>query len=253
MSGKVTQPPQDPFARFRTATRARIGLGRSGDALPTAALLEFQAAHGRARDAVHGAVEFEELARQLAPIQTLLVRSGATDRAIYLRRPDLGRQLAPSDCATVEKASSDWDLVFVIADGLSADAVSRHAAPMLRRILPLLEGWRIAPVVLASQARVALGDDIAHRLGARMVAVLIGERPGLSVADSLGIYLTWAPRPGRADSERNCISNIHGDGLSYEAAARTLVWLMQQARHRQLTGVQLKIDNVPSAPIENQS
>lgn len=250
MSSKVTDFPQDPFARFRVATRARIGLGRSGDALPTSALLDFQAAHSRARDAVHGAVDFDDIARQLAPLSTLSVKSCAVDRATYLRRPDLGRQLAPADHAPLDAVHGDWDIAFVIADGLSANAVSRHAVPMLRQALFHLDGWRIAPVVLTSQARVALGDEIAHRLGARMVAVLIGERPGLSVADSLGIYLTWDPRPGRADSERNCISNIHGDGLSYEAAAKILAWLMQQARQRQITGIHLKLDSAPALTID---
>jgi ethanolamine ammonia-lyase small subunit len=228
----------DPWARFRLATRARIGLGRAGDGLPTTALLDFQQAHALARDAVHGRVDFAALAAQLAPLPTLRVRSAAADRTTYLRRPDLGRRLDPDGAAALTLGA--WDVAFVIGDGLSAAAVTDHAVPTIRAVLERLHGWTVAPIVLAEQARVALGDDVGARLGARMVAVLIGERPGLSVANSLGIYLTWEPRVGRRDSERNCISNIHADGLSYAQAADKLVWLMTEARARRLTGVDLK-------------
>jgi ethanolamine ammonia-lyase small subunit len=231
----------DPWARLRQATAARIGLGRSGDALPMQAVLDFQLAHAQARDAVHTALEVDLLAGQLAPLPVLRVRSAAADRGLYLRRPDLGRRLAP-ECRE-GLAPSGKDIVFVIGDGLSARAVQRHAVPLLRACLERLQGISVAPVVIATQARVALGDEIGGLLGARLCAVLIGERPGLSVADSLGVYLTHAPRLGRADSERNCISNIHGaGGLSYAAAADKLVWLMRQALIRRLTGVQLKDD-----------
>lgn len=244
-------PHQDPFARWRTATRARIGLGRAGDALPTAALLDFQAAHSRARDAVHGHVDFDAIAAQLAgifPAPPLRVRSRAADRFVYLRRPDLGRRVHPDDLPRLQAADGGgFELVFVVADGLSAAAVNTHAAPLLAQLAPRLAGWRLAPVVLASQARVALGDEIAEALGARMVAVLIGERPGLSVADSLGIYLTYAPRIGCPDAARNCISNIHADGLGYARAAATLCWLLDQARRLRLTGVALKLDAPPEA------
>lgn len=233
---------KDPWARWRTTTRARIGLGRSGDALPTGALIEFQAAHGRARDAVHGAADFSALARHLAPSSGLLVRSQAGDRATYLRRPDLGRRLDPACHADLAAVRGDWDLAFIIADGLSARAAMTHAAPLLQACLPLLAGWNIAPLVFAGQARVGLGDEIGERLGARCVAMLIGERPGLSVADSLGIYMTWAPRQGRADAERNCISNIHADGLAYPQAAATLAWLLRAARQRGVSGIELKPD-----------
>jgi ethanolamine ammonia-lyase small subunit len=236
----VTTPVKDPWARWRGATRARIGLGRSGDALPTGALLDFQAAHGRARDAVHGAADFAAIAGALAPLPTVPVRSQATDRAMYLRRPDLGRRLDPTALPALDHARAEWDVAFVIADGLSACAIERHAIPLLQACLPRLEGWRIAPVVLAEQARVALGDEIGERLGAACVAVLIGERPGLSVADSLGVYLTWAPRIGRKDAERNCISNIHAGGLDYAPAAATLGWLLHEARLRKLSGIGLK-------------
>lgn len=227
----------DPWARWRAATRARIGLGRSGDALPTRALLDFELAHSRARDAVHSAVDFDALEQQLAQ-PCLHVRSQAADRLTYLRRPDLGRRLDPA----CDLPRGDYDLAIVIADGLSAKAVAAHAVPLLRACLAKLGGWRIAPVVLAGQARVALGDEIGARLNAACVVVLIGERPGLSAADSLGIYLTWHPQPGRRDAERNCISNIHGGGLDYDSAARMVVWLLSEARRRKLSGTGLKLD-----------
>ncbi|WP_341910773.1 ethanolamine ammonia-lyase subunit EutC [Ferrovibrio terrae] len=237
---------KDIWARWRGATRARIGLGRSGDALPTAPLLEFQAAHSRARDAVHGAVDFAALAAALTPHPSLAVHSQATDRATYLRRPDLGRRL---DVASAEALPrGDYDVAFVIADGLSARAVDTHAAGVLKLCLEKLADWHIAPIVLAAQGRVALGDEIGERLNAAAVAVLIGERPGLSVADSLGIYLTWAPRSGRADSERNCISNIHDAGMSHAAASDLLVWLLREARRRKLSGIELKVDPAAALP-----
>ncbi|WP_029009545.1 ethanolamine ammonia-lyase subunit EutC [Azospirillum halopraeferens] len=240
----MTRPPvADPWATLRAATRARIGLGRCGDGLPTAPLLDFQLAHARARDAVHTPFDAPAVAAALDGAEgvpaVVEVRSAAPDRATYLKRPDLGRRLAPESAARLTPGTPD--IVFVIADGLSATAVHAHAAPTLTAVLARLAGWRIGPVVLAHQARVALGDAIGERLGAAMVAVLIGERPGLSAADSLGIYLTLDPRPGRSDAERNCLSNIHPpDGLGYDAAADTLVRLMHAARERGLTGVGLK-------------
>jgi ethanolamine ammonia-lyase small subunit len=244
----MTVPTTDPWSALRRHTPARIALGRAGDSLPSARLLEFYLAHARARDAVHQAVDFERLAAELAGIETIRVRSAAPDRARYLQRPDLGRRL-DADCRDL-LVQGEHDAAFVIADGLSARAVQEHSSATLREILGHLRGWRVAPVVLASQGRVALGDEIGHRLGARMVAVLIGERPGLSSADSLGIYLTFDPRPGRRDSERNCISNIHPpDGLGYKGAAHKLCYLMTQARRLRLTGIGLK-DDVPALAVE---
>ncbi|CAO3404661.1 ethanolamine ammonia-lyase subunit EutC [Azospirillum palustre] len=231
---------KDPWARFRSATRARIALGRSGDALPTKALLEFQLAHARARDAVHSAVDFDRLAADLSPLETIRVHSAAPDRPTYLRRPDLGRRLDPASAAGL--TAGEWDLVFVIADGLSAAAVQVNAAPLVRACTARLGHLRIGPVVLAEQARVALGDEVASAMGARLVALLVGERPGLSAAESLGVYLTWDPKSGRADSERNCISNIHSGGLSIQTAADKLCWLATEAARLKLTGVALKED-----------
>ncbi len=239
----------DPFARFRLATRARIGLGRSGDALPTAALLEFQMAHARARDAVHGSVDFDALAAALAPHPSVRVKSAAPDRAAYLRRPDLGRRLDDADRARLEalpRLDKPWDIAFVIADGLSATAVNANAATTFAECMARLPGnWSVAPAILAEQGRVALGDDVAFALGARLVAILVGERPGLSVSDSLGIYLTLDPRPGRLESERNCISNIHADGLSPAEAGAKLAWLAREAKRRGLTGIGLKDEAPP--------
>ena len=228
------------WQRFTGVTQARIALGRAGDALPTQRVLEFSYAHANARDAVSGRVDFAALGLQLAPTRTIHVHSAAPDRSTYLRRPDLGRVAATADLERLP--TGPYDAVFVIADGLSASAVRAHAVPLFNAVAARLPGWRLGPVVLAEQARVALGDAIGAKMQAGLVAVLIGERPGLSVPNSLGVYLTYAPRPGRPDSERNCISNIHAGGLSYEAAAAKLEWLMQQARTLRLTGVALKED-----------
>jgi ethanolamine ammonia-lyase small subunit len=229
-------PVSDPWARYRAATPARIGLGRAGDSLPTAALLDLQTAHARARDAVHGRVDFAALAEALAPWPAILVHTQARDRAEYLARPDLGRRLHEATAL----AAAPCDLAFVVADGLSAAAVATHAAPLVHAARARLGDLAIGPVVLAEQGRVAIGDAVGERLGARLVAVLIGERPGLSVADSLGVYLTFDPRPGRRDSERNCLSNIHAAGLGIEAAADKLAGLVRAALALRLTGVGLK-------------
>lgn len=231
----------DPFARFRSVTRARIGLGRAGDSLPIRAVLDFQLAHARARDAVHGHVDFAAMAARLGEKHPVIrLKSRAADRPTYLARPDLGRRVDQAGLADVEKG--DWDIAFVIADGLSAAAVEAHAEIVLSACLRRLGDLRIAPVILGEQARVAFGDEAGEALGARMVAVLIGERPGLSVPDSLGAYLTFAPTVGRRDSERNCVSNIHADGLPHEMAADKIVWLVREALRLGLTGIDLKED-----------
>lgn len=245
-------PTIDPFRRLRAATPARIGLGRHGHGLPTTPLLEFQLAHARARDAVHEKFSPERIAADLGDREVRIVRSLAADRQTYLQRPDLGRRLLEADADSLSNANSGnsgsgsearktHDVAFVIADGLSAPAAHTHAVPLLHTLYPLLGEWSIAPIVIACQARVALGDEIGSVLNASLVAVLIGERPGLSAPDSLGVYLTWQPRPGRQDSERNCISNIRPPtGLSYGQAASRLAWLMNTARNQRLTGVSLK-------------
>jgi ethanolamine ammonia-lyase small subunit len=236
----------DPWAKLRTTTRARIGLARAGDAMATQDVLDFQLAHAMARDAVHTKLDTSALAARISgPVIT--VHSEAENRETYLRRPDYGRRLHP-ECEPL-LTPGDYDAVFVIADGLSATAVAANAVPMLNAALERLTDFKIAPVVIATQARVAIGDDIGERLGAKLTAILIGERPGLSVAESLGIYLTYNPRRGTRDSARNCISNIHTKGgLSYAAAADTLTWLMREALRRKLTGVELKEEALLAAP-----
>jgi len=223
---------------LRPFTPARVGLGRTGHSLPTAEFLRFQLDHARARDAVYEALDPAALG-----LVHILLRSAAPDRDAYLRRPDLGRTLSAESRGALEKG--DYDAAIVIADGLSAPAVHRHAAPLLKELMPGLvaEAWRVAPLTVVIQGRVAIGDEIGECLGAQLVAVLIGERPGLSSPDSLGIYLTWDPRPGRIDAERNCISNIRTQGISYRAAAHKLHFLMREARIRKLTGVGLKEDS----------
>jgi ethanolamine ammonia-lyase small subunit len=238
------------WQRFKGVTQARIALGRAGDALPTQRLLEFSYAHAQARDAVSAGVDFAALAADLKPCESLAVRSAAPDRPTYLRRPDLGRRLSPESVACLP--SGPYDAVFVIADGLSASAITSHAVPMFKAALALLADWHVGPVILAEQARVALGDEIGERMHAQMVIVCIGERPGLSVPNSLGVYLTYDPRVGRPDSERNCLSNIHADGLSYPTAAAKLAWLMTQARSLRLTGVALKEDAPTGLALEMQ-
>lgn len=234
--------PNGPWAALRRLTAARIGLPRSGASLATAPLLEFQLAHARARDAVHEPLDAARLAADLAGLglSVLTLRSAVADRAQYLMRPDLGRQLAP-DAAL--PAAGPYDLAIVVADGLSARAVQTHAAPVLAKALPQLDGWRVAPLAAVVNGRVAIGDVIANALGAACVAVLIGERPGLSAPDSMGAYLTWQPNAQTSDAERNCISNIRPDGIGYAEAACKLAHLLRAMRARKLSGVALKDDS----------
>ncbi len=238
----VVEP--DPWTALRAFTPARIALGRTGASQPTSALLAFSLAHAQARDAVHEPLSPAGLAGALAQagLDVLHVHSRAPDRPTYLRRPDLGRRLDDASATRLREAATrpSPDLVFVIADGLSALAVNRHAVPLIEAARALLAGWSIGPVVVAEQARVALGDEAGELLGARAVALLVGERPGLSSPDSLGIYLTWAPRVGRTDAERNCISNVRPEGLDCGAAARVLAGLLEGARRLGATGIGLK-------------
>ena len=261
----------DLWVNLREFTPARIALGRVGASQPTNALLRFSMAHANARDAVYEPLDLPGLLAQLAvPTGCIAVKSRAADRAQYLRRPDLGRRL---DAASVEHLRAlqedrtnqslnpnsnldsipdstpdsipdfKFDLVVVVADGLSALATSRHAVPVIKALRARLSGWQIGPIVIAEQARVALGDEVGEILNARCIAILIGERPGLSSPDSLGIYLTWHPRVGRSDAERNCISNIRPAGLSYQDATAKLVALLEGAKRIGATGVNLKEDD----------
>jgi len=239
------------WADLRRLTAARIGLKRTGASLATGPLLDFQLAHARARDAVHEPFDAAGLAAELvtnfaglAP-QVLSVASAAPDRQHYLMRPDLGRRLAPGAEAMLAPHAGQYDVVFVVADGLSARAVKTHAQPVLAHALAALraDSWRIAPFVIACQGRVAIGDAIAGALGADCVALLIGERPGLTAPDSMGAYLTWQPRPHTTDADRNCISNIRPEGIGYADAAFKLVHLLRAMRLRGVSGVALKDDS----------
>lgn len=236
--------------RLRDFTPARVGLGRVGHSLPTSELLDFQLAHARARDAVHLPLDVNSLVVELKQrgVRSATLTSAARDRAEYLRRPDLGRRLSAGARDRLVPYKSEYDAAFVIADGLSALAVQQHAAALLDVVLPRLGGWSIAPVAIVEQGRVAIGDEIGELLGAKLAVVLIGERPGLSSPDSLGVYLTWQPKPGRSDAERNCVSNIRAEGLSYELAAHKLLFLMNESRRLKLSGVRLKESALPLIP-----
>lgn len=229
--------------RLRDYTPARVELGRAGHSVPTRELLDFQLAHARARDAVHHPLDAAAVSLDLKQrnVEHAIVASAAPDRATYLRRPDLGRRVNPESRERLRAMHGDYDAVFVIADGLSALAIHRHAVAVLTLVIDDMRDLQLAPTIVAQQARVAIGDEIGELLGARMAVVLIGERPGLSSPDSLGIYLTWQPRIGRTDAERNCISNIRPEGLSYAAAAQTVVFLMTESRQRKLSGVSLRL------------
>ena len=240
-------PPEAAWSRLRGLTAARIGLARSGASLATAPLLDVRLAHARARGAVHATLDDSRLAEAAAALgpSVLTVDSAAGDRRTYLMRPDLGRRLGPEATATLAAKAGDYDLAIALVDGLSARAVQAHAVPVLAAALPALraEGWSVAPLVIVRQGRVAIGDAIAAELGAGAVAVLIGERPGLSAPDSMGAYLTWRPRPHTTDADRNCISNIRPEGIGYEEAAFKLVFLLREMRVRGRSGVSLKDDS----------
>ena len=239
---------KNPWSALRQFTNARIALGRAGNSLPTEPLLAFNLSHAQARDAVHQPLDAESLHQQLRAIgfTTLDVHSAAPDRQHYLRRPDLGRRLADESreaLALAQAGTESPDVVFVIADGLSAFAAAKQSIPLIQAVCPKLTDWKIGPVVVARQARVALGDEIGELLRTRLVVMLIGERPGLSSPDSLGIYLTYAPKAGCSDAQRNCISNVRPEGLSYAGAAHKLHYLLTHARRLGLTGVGLKDDS----------
>lgn len=230
--------------KLRALTPARIGLARAGSAVATPDHLRFQLAHARARDAVYDRLDAAPLLEALRArgMEALHLASAAGDRETYLLRPDLGRRLDDRSCAMLAGIGRGCDVALVLADGLSARAVAQHALPLVDRVLRdfARRQWRAGPIAIVEQGRVAIGDDIGHRLDAALAIVLIGERPGLSAPHSLGVYITWAPAPGRSDAERNCISNIHADGLSYDEAAARLLHLCTEARRRRLTGVALK-------------
>jgi ethanolamine ammonia-lyase small subunit len=259
----VTQPKPPVTAAgwqgLRRYTAARIALGRAGHSLPTAPHLAFQLAHAQARDAVHLPFDAAGVAAAIEAqgLETLSLHSAAADRPIYLQRPDLGRRLDEASRQQLiarragRPTAERFDVAFVVADGLSALAVHQNAAPLLAAITDRLANdtppWRVAPVALVAQGRVAVGDETGELLDANAVVVLIGERPGLSSPDSLGLYITWAPRSGLTDASRNCISNVRPAGLAIDAAAAKLHYLLAESRRRQLSGVALK-DETETAP-----
>ena len=235
----------DPWQQLKSFTRARIAIGRVGSSLPTKEVLDFGLSHAMARDAVHLALDIEALEADInaQEFSTFQAKSMAPDRASYLLRPDLGRRLQEQSLMRLQNINQTKpiDFLIVVGDGLSSLAVSRHVAPLLaemRNHIP--NDWHTGHVVIASQARVAIGDEIGQALNAKMVAMLIGERPGLSSPDSLGIYLTFNPKLGLSDADRNCISNVRPEGLQYAAAAKKLLWLAKEAMRLQVTGVALK-------------
>ncbi|MBF9237673.1 ethanolamine ammonia-lyase subunit EutC [Hymenobacter sp. BT683] len=240
-------PAPDPWESLKAFTAARIALGRTGTSVPLREALAFKLAHAHARDAVYSTLATQELLAELEKLQlpVLQVRSRARNRQEYLQRPDWGRQLdEESETLLAGLAEQETDVAIILADGLSATAINEHALPLLQLLVPQLHqaGFRLAPITLAEQARVALGDAIGQRLGARLTLLLIGERPGLSAPHSLGAYFTYGPRPGLTDEARNCVSNIRPEGLPYHLAAGKLLFLIQQALRRQLSGVGLKDD-----------
>ncbi len=243
-----TEPVDNPWLELRRLTPARIALGRTGTSIPTGAQLDFQFAHAQARDAVHLPFDHAGLSSQMAERgrDSLLLHSAAIDRHSYLQRPDQGRRLSDESAQILrdyaEANPGGVDLAVVVADGLSALAVHKHTLPFLTRMEEQThaEGWSLSPVILVEQGRVAVADEIGQLLGAKMVVILIGERPGLSSPDSLGLYFTYNPKVGLTDAYRNCISNVRLEGLSYGMAAHRLLYLMREACCRQLSGVNLK-------------
>jgi len=235
----------DTWSTLKTFTEARIGLGRSGSALPTSEVLKFSLAHARARDAVTKPTDWPALSESIEGLglEAIVIESAAETRDIYLRRPDLGRTLSVrSRAALGDVAGEPADLVIMAGDGLSSTGLTANVAALIKALLPHVQknGWRLAPILLAGQARVALADEAGEILRARSALVLIGERPGLSSPDSLGAYLTYEPRLGRNDAERNCVSNIRHGGLGYDEAAFKIAWLLTQALKFRMTGVALK-------------
>jgi ethanolamine ammonia-lyase small subunit len=267
-NGNVVHNPWRDLRRF---TDARIGLGRAGISLPTAEMLAFQLSHAQARDAVIFPLDIETLAQQLTSIEALNtiaapihLHSQAIDRTSYLQRPDLGRKLNQKSRQILldfmnkqeQSPTHNYDLGIVVVDGLSSLGVQTNAHPFITDLLALLDQdkkhWKIAPISIVQQGRVAIGDDIGELLNAQAVMVLIGERPGLSSPDSLGLYFTWSPKTGLNDASRNCISNIRPAGLPYQEAARRAIYLLREANKLKLTGVKLK-DRSQDDVIEHQA
>lgn len=249
---------KNPWQSLKQFTSARIGLGRVGNSIPTNELLAFQLDHARAIDAVHKALDVKALLEQLStsqplynatPMNPIVLNSKARDRMEYLQRPDLGRQLNEASWQQLleqrSEADAEYDLAIVVADGLSSTAIQNHAVPVLDRLVEKLgtdtkNNWSLAPLTIVSQGRVAIGDDVGECLNAKITMILIGERPGLTSPDSMGIYMTWAPKRGAKESSRNCISNIRPEGLGYDEASNKAFYLLSESIRRQISGIKLK-------------
>jgi ethanolamine ammonia-lyase small subunit len=234
----------DPLIPLKRFTAARIAIGRAGTSIPIKQSLDFKLAHAHARDAVYSELNLEDLSNNLKifNLPVLQLQSKASGRAKYLKRPDYGRQLNQESEEQLKNFSTGYDIAIIIADGLSATAVNENAFELLALLIPMLLSAKlqIAPLCLVEQGRVAIGDGIAAGLGARFSILLIGERPGLSAADSMGVYLTFQPKPGLTDESRNCVSNIRPQGLTYKPAADKIFYLITEAFKRKLSGVALK-------------
>ncbi|WP_319558450.1 ethanolamine ammonia-lyase subunit EutC [Thiomicrorhabdus sp.] len=242
------------LANLKHITEARIGLQRAGSSLASKEILKFDLDHARARDAVHLPFQIEQLAEKIHAlgVNTVEISSAADDRLTYLQRPDLGRKLGLQSRELLQQQTEEADICIVVGDGLSSTAIQQNALPFLQLLLPMCRdrGWTLTPIHLANQARVALADEVGEHYHAKIAIILIGERPGLSAANSMGIYMTYEPRVGRSDAERNCISNIRPGGQSYQDAAELLVRLMEGSLKMRLSGVQLKDDNQESPAID---
>ena len=255
-TGSKNGVTENPWHLLREFTAARISLGRSGVSIPTSEMLAFQLAHAQARDAVHTPLDFDDLQQQLSELtkqfpklitsKPITLHSQAVDRTDYLQRPDLGRSLDKKSVKKLQKIAStyNYNLAIIVADGLSATAIYQNALPFIEALLETLQQdeqpWTLAPITLVEQGRVAISDEIGELLNADLVLMLIGERPGLSSPDSMGLYLTWAPRIGLNDSSRNCISNVRPQGLIYSAAVQKAIYLLRESRRLKLSGVNLK-------------
>jgi len=268
-SGRPSSPgvTENPWDHLRAFTDARIGLGRAGISLPTSKMLEFQLAHAQAQDAVHLPLDVPELCDQLAALDAftgsaapLVLQTQVSDRITYLQRPDLGRRLDEASRGRLEgvapPSGEAFDLAIVVVDGLSSLAVQNNASPFVTALMQELADdttgpWHVAPLTVVEQGRVAIGDEVGEVLNAKAVLVLIGERPGLSSPDSLGLYLTWGPHPGLTDAARNCISNVRPAGLSSVHASRRMLYLLRESHKQKLSGVKLK-DRTEDDVIEHQ-
>jgi len=239
----------DPWGFLKEFTNGRIALGRTGSSVPTREFLDFKLCHSKARDAVKLPLDFEDLKRRLdqeSNEYSIILKSRAADRKEYLKRPDLGRLLSEEseDMARGLAQKDGYDIVFVVADGLSANAIDTNLVPFMNRLLPDIreKGYRVPPLFLVEQGRVAVADDVAEFVGAKMAVIFVGERPGLKSPDSMGIYMTYNARRGSLESSRNCISNIRPEGMSYAAGVSKLKYLIDKSMRLQLSGVNLKDD-----------